>query len=51
MDFLRTLKNEELVSISADFNYLRATQDFVGLKLLPMARTENLKVAIYDLTK
>lgn len=51
MDFLRTLKNEELVSISADFNYLRATEDFVGLKLLPMARTENLKVAIYDLTK
>lgn len=51
MDFLRTLKNEELVSISADFNYLRATQDFVGLKLLPMARTENLKVAIYNLTK
>lgn len=51
MDFLRTLKNEELVSISADFNYLRATEDFVGLKLLPMARTENLKVAIYNLTK
>ena len=51
MDFLRTLKNEELVSISADFNYLRATEDFVGLKLLPMAKTENLKVAIYNLTK
>ena len=51
MDFLRTLKNEELVSISSDFNYLRATEDFVGLKLLPMARTENLKVAIYNLTK
>lgn len=51
MDFLRTLKNEELVSISADFNYLRATEDFVGLQLLPMAKTENLKVAIYDLTK
>lgn len=51
MDFLRTLKNEELVSISADFNYLRATEEFVGLKLLPMAKTENLKVAIYNLTK
>lgn len=51
MDFLRTLKNEELVSISSDFNYLRATEDFVGLKLLPMVRTENLKVAIYNLTK
>ena len=51
MDFLRTLKNEELVSISADFNYLRATEEFVGLKLLPMVRTENLKVAMYELTK
>lgn len=51
MDFLRTLKREELVSISADFNYLRATEEFVGLKLLPMARTENLKVAIYNLTQ
>lgn len=51
MDFLRTLKKEELVSISADFNYLRATEDFVGLKLLPMAKTENLKVAIYNLTQ
>lgn len=51
MDFLRTLKNEELVSISADFDYLRATEEFVGLKLLPMAKTENLKVAMYELTK
>lgn len=51
MDFLRTLKKEELVSISADFNYLRATEDFVGLKLLPMVRTENLKIAMYELTK
>lgn len=51
MDFLRTLKHEELVTISADFNYVRATEEFVGLKLLPMARTENLKVAIYNLTK
>ena len=51
MDFLRTLKNEELVRISADFNYIRATEEFVGLKLLPMARTETLKVAMYELTK
>lgn len=50
-DYLKTLDHEELVRISADFDYLSATQDFVGLKLLPMVRTENLKVAIYNLMK
>lgn len=50
-DLLKTLKHEELVKISADFDYLSVTQDFVGLKLLPMVRTENLKVAIYNLMK
>lgn len=50
-DYLKTLKGEELISISADFDYVRATENFVGLKLLPMARTENLKVAIYELSK
>ena len=50
-DLLKTLKNEELVKISADFNYLSVTNDFVGLKLLPMVKTENMKVAIYNLMK
>lgn len=50
-DLLKTLKHEELVKISADFDYLSVTQEFVGLKLLPMVRTENLKVAIYNLMK
>lgn len=50
-DLLKTLKNEELVRISADFDYLSVTNDFVGLKLLPMVRTENMKVAIYNLMK
>lgn len=50
-DLLKTLKHEELVKISADFDYLSVTQYFVGLKLLPMVRTENLKVAIYNLMK
>ena len=49
MDYLQTLKKEELVKISADFNYLAATQDFIGLKLLPMVKTENMKVAMYNL--
>ena len=49
MDYLRTLKHEELVRISADFDYLSATADFVGLKLLPMVKTENMKVAMYNL--
>lgn len=51
MDYLQTLKKEELVKISADFNYLAATQDFIGLKLLPMVKTENMKVAMYNLLK
>lgn len=50
-DLLKTLKGEELVQISADFDYLSATADFIGLKLMPMVRTENMKVAIYDLLK
>lgn len=49
MDYLRTLKHEELVRISADFDYLSATADFIGLKLLPMVKTENMKVAMYNL--
>ena len=50
-DLLKTLKREELVKISADFDYLSVTNGFVGLKLLPMVRTENMKVAIYNLMK
>lgn len=50
MDLLKTLKGEELVRISADFDYLSATQDFIGLRLLPMVKTENMKLAIYQLT-
>lgn len=50
-DLLKTLKHEELVKISADFDYLSVTNEFVGLKLLPMVRTENMKVAIYNLMK
>jgi len=52
-DFLKTLKGEELVAISRDFDYVQAVNDMglIGLKLMPMVRTENLKVAIYNLVK
>lgn len=51
MDYLGLLKGEQWIEISEDFNYVRATQNFVGLKLFPMARTENMKVAIMDLVE
>ena len=47
-DFLKTLKGEQLVQISNDFDYIKATADFVGLKLMPMDKTDNMKVAMYD---
>ena len=50
-DFLKILKGEELAQISVQFDYTTATQDFVGLRLLPMVKTENLKVAMYNLAK
>ena len=49
MDYLKNLKGEQLVAISNDFDYLSATADFVGLKLMPMVKTENMKVAMYNL--
>ena len=49
MDYLKTLKKEELVKISNDFNYLKVTENFVGLRLMPMVKTENMKLAIYEL--
>lgn len=51
MDYLGLLEGKQWVAISEDFNYVRATEDFVGLKLFPMFRTENMKVAIADLVK
>lgn len=50
MDYLGQLKGE-LVTISKEFDYIRATANFKGLKLFPMVYTENLKVAIYDLVE
>ena len=50
-DFLKILDGETLADISVQFNYADATKDFVGLKLLPMVKTENMKVAMYNLLK
>lgn len=50
-DFLKILGGEELADISVQFDYKNATADFVGLKLMPMVKTENLKVAMYNLLK
>jgi hypothetical protein len=50
-DFLKILGGEELAQISVQFDYKSATADFVGLKLLPMVKTDNMKVAMYNLLK
>ena len=50
-DFLKILDGETLANISVQFDYKSATADFVGLKLFPMVKTENLKVAMYQLLK
>ena len=50
-DFLKILDGEELANISVQFDYKNATADFIGLKLFPMVKTPNLKVAMYNLLK
>lgn len=50
-DFLKILDGEALANISVQFDYKAATADFIGLKLFPMVKTPNLKVAMYNLTK
>lgn len=50
-DFLKILDGEELAQISVQYDYMNATSDFVGLKLMPMVKTDNMKVAIYNLLK
>lgn len=49
MDYLGLLKGEQWIEISEDFDYVRATRDFVGLKLFPMVRTDNMKLAVAEL--
>lgn len=48
-DMLGLLKGEQLVEISNDFNYMRATENFEGLKVFPLAKTNNMRLAIANL--
>ncbi len=50
-DFLKILDGETLANISVQFDYKAAMADFRGLKLMPMVKTENMKVAMYNLLK
>ena len=50
-DYLGMLKGEQLISLSENFDYVTATADFVGLKLFPAVKTDNMKLAIAQLTK
>lgn len=51
MDYLGMLKGEQWVEISEGFDYLRATREFTGLKLFPMFRTDNMKLAVASLVE
>lgn len=51
MDYLGLLKGEQWIQISEDFDYVRATKDFVGLKLFPMVKTDNMKLAVAELVE
>lgn len=50
-DFLKILDGKALADISVQFDYKKATAEFVGLKLFPMVKTDNLKVAMYNLAR
>lgn len=50
-DFLKILDGETLANISVQFDYTAASEDFRGLKLMPMVKTDNMKVAMYNLLK
>ena len=49
MDNLGMLRGEQWIEISEGFDYISATKDFIGLKLFPMFRTDNMKLAVASL--
>lgn len=51
MNYLGLLEGKQWIAISEDFDYVRATRDFIGLKLFPMVRTDNMKLAVADLVE
>lgn len=48
-DLIGLIESKHLVEISSDFNYLKATEKFIGLRLFPMVKTANMKLAIANL--
>ena len=48
-EYIGQLTTSQLVEISSDFDYMRATENFIGLKLFPLTKTENLKLAMANL--
>lgn len=48
-EYIGQLTTGQLVEISSDFDYMRATENFIGLKLFPLTKTENLKLAMANL--
>lgn len=51
MEALKTIDSETLVEISNDFNYIHLinSKKYWGLYLFPLVKTENMKLAIYNL--
>ena len=50
-DYLGMIDKELLVAVSNDFDYLEATKDFIGMRFFPMVKTENMKLAVIQLTE
>lgn len=51
MDLIKSIKGIEYFSIGEDFDYLRFANGYLGLKIFPIVKTPNLKVAIMNLLK
>lgn len=49
MDLIKSIKGVEYFSIGEDFDYLRFAGRFLGLRLFPLVKTPNLKVAMMEL--
>lgn len=50
-DYLGLIDSKQWIEISEDFEYAQATKDFVALKLFPMFKTDNMKLAVARLAE
>ena len=48
-DLLGMIKNHQLVEFSNNFDYMKLTENFVGLRLFPLFKTKNIKLAMFNL--